>query len=534
MDISEMLARNARIYPSRVALVERVPSKKLRVQATWKELDERVNRIANALRDRGIRKGDMVVHWMVNSITWLEAYFGIIRTGAVVVPLNFRFNEKDFKYCVDVAEPKAAIIDAEFIDRVRASGSLPLIKNRCLINGLGVPTDMDNLETAIAQTPSRPVQVSIEPQDPCGLYFTSGTTGTPKPILLTHNNMEHAAIIEVVHKLRDRGDIFVILKPLYHTGDFIHWLSSLILGETAVIQSDKITPEAIFKVMEEERGSVAMLLVPWIQDILTELESGRLRKKDYDLSRWRLLMTGAQPVPPSLVERLKRELPHMLVEENYGLTEGTGPQCIHLGIENEHKAGSIGIPGFNWEARLADDSGTDVPQGEVGEIIIRGNGVMKEYYKNPGKTAETIRDGWLYTGDLGKMDADGFFWIVGRKKDLIISGGENVYPSEVEEIIQTHPKVHDVGVIGLPDDRLGEIVTAVIKLKPDVPESGETEKELFQFLEQNLPKYKRPRRIIFDDVLRNPTGKIEKTKMKARYRGLEKVNHPRALGDMTE
>ena len=266
-----------------------------------------------------------------------------------------------------------------------------------------------------------------------------------------------------------------------------------------------------------------MLLVPWLQDILTELERGALRKEDYDLSQWRLVMYGAQSVPPNLMTKWKQEFPDMLFDENYGLTEGTGPQSLHLGIENPHKVGSIGKPGFNWEARLVDDLGNDVPQGEIGEIIIRGNGVMSEYYRNPEKTAETIKNGWLYTGDLAKKDEDGFYWIVDRKKDLIICGGENVYPSEVEEVIQTHPKVHDVGVIGLPDDRLGEIVAAVIKLKPNVQDSAETEQELFKFFEKTLPRYKRPRRIIFDEVLRNPTGKIEKVKMRPKYLELKKT-----------
>lgn len=523
MTISEMVARNARMYPDRIALVERVPSRKIRFQVTWKEFDERINRIAGVLKDRGVGKGDMVVHWMMNSKAWLEVYFGIIRTGAIVVPLNFRFNDKDFKYCIDVTDPKLAIVDAEFIDRVRASGALPSINNKCLVNGGTTGDDTEDLEAAIAQSPPKLFHVSIEPQDPCGLYFTSGTTGTPKPILLTHNNMEHAAIIEVVHKLREPGDVFAILKPLYHTGDFIHWLSSLILGERAVIQSDKITPQAIFEVMEKEKCTVVMLLVPWLQDILTELERGALRKEDYDLSQWRLVMYGAQSVPPNLMTKWKQEFPDMLFDENYGLTEGTGPQSLHLGIENPHKVGSIGKPGFNWEARLVDDLGNDVPQGEIGEIIIRGNGVMSEYYRNPEKTAETIKNGWLYTGDLAKKDEDGFYWIVDRKKDLIICGGENVYPSEVEEVIQTHPKVHDVGVIGLPDDRLGEIVAAVIKLKPNVQDSAETEQELFKFFEKTLPRYKRPRRIIFDEVLRNPTGKIEKVKMRPKYLELKKT-----------
>ena len=179
MTILEMLTRNARMCPERVALIERVPSRNFRVQITWKEFDQRVNRIANALSKRGVTKGDMVVHWMMNSITWLEAYFGIIRTGAVAVPLNFRFNEKDFKYCVEVAEPKIAIIDAEFADRVRASRSQPFLGNGFLVNGRQVPDDMEDLETVITQSPSDPFNVEIEPEDPCGLDFTSGTTGSP-------------------------------------------------------------------------------------------------------------------------------------------------------------------------------------------------------------------------------------------------------------------------------------------------------------------------------------------------------------------
>lgn len=207
----------------------------------------------------------------------------------------------------------------------------------------------------------------------------------------------------------------------------------------------------------------------------------------------------------------------MLYEVNYGLTEASGPGCIHLGIGNEHKLGSIGKAGFNWEARIVDERGDDVLPGVVGEIVVKGNGVMKEYYKNPEKTQETIRDGWLFTGDMGKKDEDGFIWFVERKKDVIICGGENIYPVEIEEILQSHPKINDVGVIGLPDERLGEIVAAVIDLKPEVLATKDVEQEIFRFCEENLPKYKRPRRIIFDRVLRNPTGKIEKGMLVKKY-----------------
>jgi acyl-CoA synthetase (AMP-forming)/AMP-acid ligase II len=517
MNISEILERNGRMYPHGIALIERVPSKDLRREITWKQFDERVNRLANALIARGVGKGDRVLHWMMNSISWLEAYFGIVRTGAIATPLNFRFTEKDFKYCADVAEPKAVILDEWFCDKVRAVSHPLLPAQKCIVNGQNVPRGMESFENVIAESNSSPVKMEIEDEDSCGLYFTSGTTGVPKPILLTHKNMECMAITEVVHGLRKPGDIWVTLKPLYHTGDWIHWLASLILGGPSVIQGDRITPTAIFEVMHEERGTVAMLLVPWLQDILTALERGEIRVEDYDLRCWHLVLLGTQFVPPNLVHRWKERFPRMLYDVNYGLTEASGPGCIHLGIGNDHKLGSIGKAGFNWEARIVDENGQDVARGEIGEIVVKGNGVMREYYKNPKKTAETIKEGWLYTGDMGKCDEDGFIWFVDRKKDVIICGGENVYPVEIEDTLQSHPKIHDVGVIGLPDERLGEIVVAVIDLEPDIPRSSETEKEIFQFCEVNLPRYKQPRRIIFDKVLRNPTGKIEKLRMRQKY-----------------
>jgi acyl-CoA synthetase (AMP-forming)/AMP-acid ligase II len=518
MNISEMLARNGRMNPHDTALIERVPSKSLRKQINWKQFDERVNRIGNALIARGIGKGDRVLNWMMNSINWLEAYFGIVRTGAIATPLNFRFTERDFKYCADVAEPKAVILDEWFADKVKAVSHPFLPPEKCIVNSQTVLPGMENFEEVIAESNSSPIKIEIRDEDPCGLYFTSGTTGVPKPILLTHKNMECAAITEVLHGLRRPGDIWVTLKPLYHTGDWIHWLASLILGGASVIQGDKITPRAIFEVMHEERGTVAMLLVPWLQDILTSMEGGELKTEDYDLSCWRLVLLGTQYVPPNLVLRWKEKFPNMLYEVNYGLTEASGPGCIHLGIGNEHKLGSIGKAGFNWEARVVDENDNDVPPGKVGEIIVKGNGVMREYYKNPVKTAETIKEGWLYTGDMGKIDKDGFIWFVDRKKDVIICGGENIFPIEIEDILQGHPKIHDVGVIGLPDERLGEIVAAIIDLKPNIPQSTETREEIIRFCEENLPRYKRPRHIIFDKVLRNPTGKIEKVIMGQKYR----------------
>jgi acyl-CoA synthetase (AMP-forming)/AMP-acid ligase II len=513
MTITEMLARNGRMYPDGSALIELKQSQGLRKEITWKEFDERVNRVANALIARGIRKGDKVIHWMLNSINWLEAYFGIIRTGAWAVPLNFRFTANDFKYCADIAEAKAMILGEQFIDRVEAVRfQLPTIKEYILV-GQPLTKGMEDFEKVIEEASPKPVEVELKEEDECGLYFTSGTTGAPKPILLTHKNMECAAITENRHHYQTRQDNFILIPPLYHTGAKMHWFGSLIVGGRATLLTE-VNPQYIFEAIQKERGTIVWLLVPWAQDILLALDRGELKKEDYDLSSWRLMHMGAQPIPPSLIRHWKQYFPDMQYDTSYGLSESTGPGCVNLGIENYHKLEATGRPGFNWEARIVNDNDEDVARGGVGELIIRGNGVMREYYKNPEKTAETLRGGWLHTGDMAREDDEGFIYIVDRKKDLVITGGENIFPVEVEETLRRHPKVYDAGVIGIPDDRLGEIVAAVIDTKPGTTLS---EEEINQFCEQNLPRYKRPRRIIFDKVPRNPTGKIEKPKLREKY-----------------
>jgi acyl-CoA synthetase (AMP-forming)/AMP-acid ligase II len=372
---------------------------------------------------------------------------------------------------------------------------------------------MESFQEIIEPASPEPPGIELNDEDPCGLYFTSGTTGEPKPILLTHKNMECAAITENCHHYQKHEDNFILIPPLYHTGAKMHWFGSLIVGGRATLLTE-ISPQCVFEAVHNERGTIVWLLVPWAQDILDALDRGELRKEDYDLSCWRLMHIGAQPVPPSLVKHWKEYFPEMQYDTNYGLGEAAGPGCVHLGIENERKVGAIGKAGFNWEAQIVNERGEAVARGEVGELVVKGNGVMKEYYKNPEKTAETIKNGWLYTGDMARMDSEGFIYLVDRKKDVVITGGENIYPVEIEDVLRSHPKIYDAGVIGIPDERLGEIAAAIIDFKP-----GEnlTEEEVNIFCEQNLPRYKRPRRIIFDKVPRNPTGKIEKPKLREKY-----------------
>jgi acyl-CoA synthetase (AMP-forming)/AMP-acid ligase II len=517
MTIIEMLARNARVYPSDSALIELKPSKQIRKEITWKEFDDRVNRIANTLTAMGVGKDDKVIHLMMNSISWLEAYFGIIRTGAWAVPLNYRFTSRDIKYCVDIAEGKIMILGEEFTQRVEAIRSqLPTIKDYIFV-GQNPPEAMNSFEELISGSSPQPTNTEPSDEDICGLYFTSGTTGTPKPILLTHKNMECAAITENRHHYQTHEDNFVLLPPLYHTGAKMHWFGNLIVGGRATILTE-ISPKYIFEAIQQEKGTIVWFPVPWARDILQAIDSGEIRKEDYDLSCWRLMHMGAQPIPLSLIRHWKEHFPNVQYDTSYGLSEATGPGCIDLRIENEHKIGATGKAGFNWEVRIVDDSGRDVIPEKIGEIVIRGNGVMKGYYKNPEKTAEAIKDGWLYTGDMARMDSEGFIYIVDRKKDMIKAGGESIFPVEVEEVLHAHPKIYDVGVIGIPDERLGEIVAAVIEPKPH---EILTEEEVNAFCEQNLPRYKRPRCIIFDKVLRNPTNKVDKPAMRQKYTGIK-------------
>ena len=514
MLISELLNQNARLYPDDVALIELHPSKNLRKTITWLEFDERANQVANALIKRGIKKDDKVVHLMMNSIDWLVAYFGIIRTGAWAVPLNFRFSAKEIKYCADIAEARIMILSEEFTERVVSlQNQLPTVE-KYIYDGLKIPAGMEAFEEVVSKSPSNPPKVKITADDTCGLYFTSGTTGDPKPIVLTHGNMEFAAVLEQKHHYQTHEDNFILIPPLYHAGAKMHWFGSLLTGSRATILTE-INSKTILEAVDKERGTIVWLLVPWAQDILVALDKGELKLKDYDLSCWRLMHIGAQPVPPSLIKHWKRHFPKMQYDTNFGLTESTGPGCIHLGIENEHKVGAIGKPGYGWQARIVDEKGKEVLRGQNGEVIVKGAGVMREYYKNPQKTAETIKDGWLYTGDIARIDEEGFFWITDRKKDVIITGGENIYPVEIEEILHTHPKIYDVAVIGIPDERLVEIAAALIDPKPGV---NLTEQEVNDFCVQNLAHYKRPRRIFFGKVPRNATGKIEKPKLREKYK----------------
>ena len=292
----------------------------------------------------------------------------------------------------------------------------------------------------------------------------------------------------------------------------MHWFGSFLTGGKAVLLKGT-NPESILRAVSEEKCTIVWLLVPWAQDLLLAIDQGKVNLEDYELSQWRLMHIGAQPVPQSLIKHWKDYFPEHKYDTNYGLSESIGPGCVHLGVEHIHKVGAIGKAGYGWKTKIIDEQGNTVPRGETGELAVKGPGVMVCYYNDPKATAEVLHDGWLYTGDMAMEDEDGFIFLVDRKKDVIISGGENINPVQIEDFLRTNNKILDVAVIGLPDARLGEISAAIIALKPDVEC---TEEDINQFCKK-LPRYKRPRKVIFADVPRNATGKIEKPKLREMY-----------------
>ena len=513
MTVVDLVARNARMYPESIAFVEVRPVSKVRKEITWAAFNERMNRIAQALTTKGIKKGMKVALLGRNSINWLEAFFGIMATGAWAIPLNFRFNSDDIKYCANIGEPSLFILDEEFVEKLLGIKSdLPTVHTFLSIGAAAEP-GVESLETLMSTVPAEPLNVEIADEDECALYFTSGTTGAPKAVLHAHRSLTVSAVTEATCHDWRYGDRQLMMPPLYHLA-IGHLLGGVIVGGTNVLLTEMIRPDIIVETLAREKATMVFLLVPWALDILGAFDRGELKAADYDLSNMRLMHMGAQPIPVSLIKRWKGYFPDMPYDTSYGLSEGGGPGVTHIGTQNESKIGAIGKPSLIWDVRIVRDDGMDVSVGEVGELIVKGSGIMKGYYKNAEATAQAVKNGWLYTGDLGKIDEDGFIYIVDRKKDLIICGGENVYPVEIEGVLLKHPKVHDVAVIGTPDERLGEAIAAVIQPKPGEAPRAE---EIAAYCEENLPRYKRPRQIIFAEVPRGSTGKIEKPKLRAAY-----------------
>ena len=533
MPITEILEKNCQQFGNDVCLIEINPDRQEKRRVTWKEyslieparapyyrreitwdiFNEKSNRFANLLLSRGIKKGDKVAILLMNCLEWLPIYFGILKTGALAVPLNFRYAPDEIEYCVKLAEVDVLVFGPEFIGRIEEIASSINGNRMLMFYGNGeCPTFAEDYTELTADCSSSSPEIILDDDDYAAIYFSSGTTGFPKAILHKHRSLMHSCLVEQAHHGQTRDDIFLCIPPLYHTGAKMHWFGSFLVGAKSVLLKGT-EPKYILDAVSSEKCSIVWLLVPWAQDVLQALDSGEEKLEDYELSQWRLMHIGAQPVPQSLIKRWKEYFPDHAYDTNYGLSESIGPGCVHLGVENIHKVGAIGVPGFGWKVKIIDETGEIVERGKVGELCVQGPGVMDCYYNDPKATDEVLKDGWLLTGDMAEEDEDGFIFLVDRKKDVIITGGENIYPVQIENFLSSHPDIKDVAVIGLPDKRLGEISAAIIEVKAG---HSCTEDSVNQFC-LSLPRYKRPHKVIFANVPRNATGKIEKPNLRHTY-----------------
>ncbi|MDD3654217.1 MAG: AMP-binding protein [Desulfotomaculaceae bacterium] len=514
---------NAQKYPYQDFLIERNPERGLRRVMTWKAFNEEVNKVANCLKnDLGVKKGDFVLHLQMNSLEWYVTFHAILRVGATAAPLNFRFAGQDIVHAASACKPVAFIFSERFLTKIRPiQDQLETVQHYIFI-GETVPSDMLSYESIVKNASADDVLVDTEDDDPAELMFTSGTTGAPKPVCHSHRSLYEIGIGNALTYGEGKGTVYIAPQPFYHSGSFFLSFPCYLAGGKIVILNG-LKPKWLLDCIVEEKVNNGWITVPTMSDAVNAIKKGEINIKEYDFSHFNgSLVIGAQPVPPSLLRDIKSIFPFK-TGNIYGITEGGGGGSINLFDEDVLiKNGSIGKPTFNMEARVVDENGKDVPCGQVGELILKGTRIMKEYFSNPEMTANTIKDGWLYTGDLVRKDEDGYFYIVDRKKDLIIRGGENIFPVEIEAVLYGHPKIKDAAVIGYPHERLVEIAMAIVTLKDGEPM---TEREVIDYCrDAGLAKFKWPEKVVFDKVIRNTTGKIDKPKLREKYIGKREIN----------
>ena len=508
MNAADILTERANLTPDRAALYDVTSG----VRYTYAQLNQRTNRVANFLADKyGVQKGDRVSLLAHNSIAYVDLLFGLGKIGAIFAPLNWRLTPRELTYIVNDCQPKMLIVGPEFVSAVKEMRGDIHIEHIISFEGAelsGTKTYEELLIESSAQEPMRPV---VEDENAYCILYTSGTTGRPKGAVLPHRQILWNAINTVVSWGLSEKDVSPILTPMFHSGGLFVFLVPLFYTGGRIVIARSFDPEASLKLIEAERCTV-ILGVPTLFQVW--MNSPAFAQADF--RHVHFFISGGAPCPPSLIEAWN-QAKGMIVRQGYGLTE-VGVNCFSMTDEDAlRKKGSVGKPIFHSEMRLADANGNDVPAGQTGELLIKGPHVCTGYWNNPQATAESLKDGWFHTGDMARIDEEGYFFIAGRFKDMIISGGENVYAAEVEAVFREHPCVADAALIGQPDENWGEVGLMVVARKPDQAVSAE---ELVQFCSGRLAKYKIPKRIEFVEGLPySPYGKVMKDELRRQWIG---------------
>ncbi|HLO33360.1 MAG TPA: long-chain fatty acid--CoA ligase [Anaerolineales bacterium] len=503
---TDILAVRANLTPDREALYDVVSG----IRYTYTQLNQRANRLANFLQTKyGLQKGERVSILAHNSIAYVDLLFGLGKIGAIFAPLNWRLTSRELTYIINDCQPEVLIVGPEFVTVLEAMRADLNVKHVISLEGenlLGADSYEELLDQASTEEPRH---VLIEADDPYCILYTSGTTGHPKGAILPHRQILWNAINTVISWGLSEKDVSPILTPMFHSGGLFVFLVPLFYAGGRVVIARSFDPEASLKLIMDERCTV-ILGVPTL--FQSWMNSPKFAETDF--SSVHFFISGGAPCPPALIAAWHKAK-SVTLRQGYGLTE-VGVNCFSMTDEEAlRKKGSVGKPVFHSEMRLVDTNGDDVSMGETGELIIKGPHVCLGYWNNPTATAESLREGWFHTGDMARMDEEGYFYIVGRFKDMIISGGENIYAAEVEAVFREHACVADAALIGQPDEKWGEIGLMIVVCKPDRSVSAE---QLLQFCQGRLAKYKIPKRIEFVPSLPySPYGKVMKAELKKQW-----------------
>ena len=510
MLMGDLIRRNTKLYPEKTAIIYEG------MNFSYSKLDERIKKLTNGLLAKGIKKGDRVGILEHPSPQYIELYIAVPKIGAVLVPLNCRLAGPELNYIINDAEVKMLILGSEFINLINSiKFDLKTVKNYFCLGK--PPQGMSDYEELITNSSSELSFIELEDDEVAVQMYTSGTTGKPKGVMMTHKNLMSMYISRIIDFKLSKDDIFLSSIPFFHTGAE-YALIILYIGGTLVIHRE-FNPGHFLETIGIEKVTFTGGVPSMLNFLLQHMEKN---PKKYDLSSMKTLAYGASPMPVAILEKIIKIFKCDLIQ-SYGLTEASPGVSLlrpddHIQDGSEKKIkrlASCGKEIFNVETKIVNEYGIDVKPGEVGEIIVKSDGVMKGYWKLPEATAKTIRNGWLYTGDMATVDDEDYIFIVDRKKDMIISGGENIYPREVEETLYANSSILDAAVIGVPDEEWGESVKAFVVLK-----DGEklTEKEIIDYCKENMASYKKPKSVEFINALpRNPTGKVLKKELRKKF-----------------